>query len=52
MSAKLLQVHQLDELERRQGFELIGTWMNAFAHGLMTSAAASPHTRAAPLVAM
>jgi hypothetical protein len=52
MSVKLFRVHQLDELERRQRFELVSAWMDAFAHGLMTSAAASPHTRADPLVVM
>jgi hypothetical protein len=45
-------VHQLDELERGQRFELVGARMDVFAHGLMASAAASPHTRAAPRVVM
>jgi hypothetical protein len=50
--ASVFRMHQLDELECRQRVDLVGSWMDAFAHGLMTSAAASAHTRAAPLVVM
>jgi len=50
--ARILGVHQLDELERRQRIELVSSRVDVFAHGLITSAAASPHTRAAPLVVM
>ena len=52
----VLRVHDGDELKRSELVELIGARVRALAQGavipVMTSAAASAHTRADPLVAM
>ena len=50
--APILGVHELDHVLRAHRVEPVGLRVDVLAHGRITSAAATAHTRAAPLVAM
>ncbi len=50
--APVLRVHELEQLDGLEPVELAGPRVLLLAHRLITSAAATPQTRAAPMVAI